>query len=206
MATRKEQKLQSKKRILDSALREFSEQGYGLSSINTICSEGDISKGVLYHYYESKDALYLACIEQCFDSLTEYLQRHLGGGSPVDTQDYFNARRRFFEENPVFQRLFCEAIVYPPTQLKAQIGKIKERFDALNMAVMSKVLEGVDLRGDISREQALEVFRMFQDFVNVNSQMLPDGDVNLTRHEEISSRTLSVLLYGLVEREGVTNE
>lgn len=205
MATREEQKLQSRNKILKSALREFAAQGYGLSSINTICSNGDISKGVLYHYYESKDALYLACVEQCFGRLTEYLQQHLAGGSCADAQDYFDARWRFFEENPLFQRLFCESIVYPPAQLKAEIGKIKEKFDALNVSVMSQMLQGVKLREDISLGQALELFRMFQDFVNVRSQMLPDGEVSLERHEKISSRTLSVLLYGLVERSA-TNE
>ncbi len=39
---------------MDSALNEFSKQGYGASSINTICSAQGISKGIIYHYFKTK--------------------------------------------------------------------------------------------------------------------------------------------------------
>ncbi|MEG1873185.1 MAG: TetR/AcrR family transcriptional regulator, partial [Ruthenibacterium sp.] len=59
---RDEKNLASRRKILDSALAEFGANGYGLSSINTICSAGGISKGILYHYFKDKDELYLACV------------------------------------------------------------------------------------------------------------------------------------------------
>ncbi len=51
---------------MDSALNEFSKQGYSASSINTICSAQGISKGIIYHYFKTKDDLFLACVEECF--------------------------------------------------------------------------------------------------------------------------------------------
>lgn len=201
MTKREDRNLQSRKRILESALREFAKQGYGLSSINTICDEGDISKGSLYHYYESKDALYLACVEKCFHSLTAYLQAYMEGKNQADVQSYFDARLRFFQENPIFQRVFCETIISPPEHLKTQIEKIKENFDALNTRVLTNLLQDVKLRSDTNIEQAMELFRLFQDFVNVRSQMTPHGEINIEKHEELSSRALQVLLYGLVERK-----
>ncbi|MEG1301930.1 MAG: TetR/AcrR family transcriptional regulator, partial [Erysipelotrichaceae bacterium] len=74
---RDEKNLLSRHKILDSAFKEFGEQGYGLSSINNICTEGDISKGILYHYFKDKDELYLVCIRELFDSLTKHLQNEL---------------------------------------------------------------------------------------------------------------------------------
>ncbi|MEG1748002.1 MAG: TetR/AcrR family transcriptional regulator, partial [Oscillospiraceae bacterium] len=70
---RDEKNLISRRKILDSALAEFGTQGYGMSSVNTICTAGDISKGILYHYFRDKDELYLACVQELFDSLTEHL-------------------------------------------------------------------------------------------------------------------------------------
>ena len=55
---REEKNQITRRRIMDSALREFSAQGYGASSINTICASQNISKGNIYHYFETKDALY----------------------------------------------------------------------------------------------------------------------------------------------------
>ena len=60
---REEKNLQTRRRIMDSALNEFSKQGYGASSINTICSAQGISKGIIYHYFKTKDDLFLACVE-----------------------------------------------------------------------------------------------------------------------------------------------
>lgn len=59
---------------MDSALAEFAVQGYGASSVNTICAAQGISKGIIYHYFKTKDDLYLACVEECFQLLTEHLQ------------------------------------------------------------------------------------------------------------------------------------
>lgn len=41
--------------------------------MNTICTAGSISKGLLYHDYADKDALYLACVQRCFRELTAAL-------------------------------------------------------------------------------------------------------------------------------------
>ena len=74
---REEKNQISRQRILESAAKEFAEKGYGLSSINVICAEGDISKGILYHYFKDKDELYLTCVQACFDGLTAALKAAL---------------------------------------------------------------------------------------------------------------------------------
>lgn len=196
-----EKNLHSRKKIIESALQEFSAQGYGLSSINTICNEGGISKGILYHYYENKDGLYIACMQACFDSLTAYLQEHIAKEGSICVQDYFDARLAFFNENPLYQRLFCEAIISPPQHLEHQIQQRKAAFDDLNIMVFTKLLSGVKMREDVNPKQALEVIRLFQDFVNIRTQMTPAGQLDLKKHEEICSRSLSILLYGIVERK-----
>ncbi|MEX1377533.1 MAG: TetR/AcrR family transcriptional regulator [Eubacteriales bacterium] len=45
-------------RILNSALEEFSRYGYNNTSTNNIVESAEISKGLLYHYFGSKDRLY----------------------------------------------------------------------------------------------------------------------------------------------------
>lgn len=196
-----EKNLHSRKKIINSALHEFAAQGYGLSSINTICSEGGISKGVMYHYYENKDEVYLVCMRECFDNLTAYLQVHLIEHGSASVQGYFDARLNFFEENPLYQRLFCEAVISPPSHLVKEIREIMAAFDALNIKVLTKLLSGIEMREDVTLEQALEVFRLFQDFVNIRYQMMPTSEPDLKKHEEICSRSLSILLYGIVKRK-----
>lgn len=47
-----------RERIINSALREFSENGYKKSSTNTIVKNAGISKGALFHYFANKEELY----------------------------------------------------------------------------------------------------------------------------------------------------
>ncbi|MEG1084630.1 MAG: TetR/AcrR family transcriptional regulator [Hydrogenoanaerobacterium sp.] len=206
---RDEKNLLSRRKILDSAFDEFGKQGYGLSSVNTICTAGDISKGILYHYFKDKDELYLVCIRELFDSLTENLQNELSnidGTKEIRLERYFDARLRFFRENPLYHKLFCDVIVAPPAHLAQAISKIKADFDALNISVLTELLQSAKLRSDITIQSAVETFRLYQDFTNARYQMEPAEALDLEKHEKICKRSLSILLYGVIERYGNENE
>ncbi len=45
-------------RLINSALEEFGRNKFEKASTNTIVKNAGISKGLLYHYFESKDSLY----------------------------------------------------------------------------------------------------------------------------------------------------
>lgn len=64
-------------KILQVALNEFANYSYEKSSINRICSDGNISKGVMYHYFKDKDELYLLCIRYCYDTMVDYYKVRL---------------------------------------------------------------------------------------------------------------------------------
>lgn len=197
---REEKNIQSRHKIIANALDEFADKGYGLSSINTICSKGKISKGIMYHYFKDKDELYLTCIRECFDKLTEFLRDSLEEGSKNQLQEYFQIRQTFFEKNPLYQRIFCDAIISPPKHLSDEISKIKTDFDNLNISVLTKILKDVNLCKDINIEQVIEIFRLFQDFINARYQMTSYNNFEIKQHDEISSRALNALLYGIIER------
>ncbi|MDD3346672.1 TetR/AcrR family transcriptional regulator [Oscillibacter sp.] len=201
---RDEKNLLSRKKILDSALAEFARQGYGLSSVNTICTAGGISKGILYHYFKDKDDLYLLCVKDLFDSLSAYLSAKISNPSSPNAsrlEQYFDARLQFFHEHPLYHKLFCDVVIAPPPHLEEEILESKAPFDALNIAVLTELLRWEHLRTDISLETAVDAFRLYQDFVNARYQMEPQGTIDLERHEQTCKRSLSILLYGVVERE-----
>ena len=58
---REEKNSLARQRILDAALEEFSSRGYEGASLNTVCAEKGISKGIIYHHFKDKDELYLLC-------------------------------------------------------------------------------------------------------------------------------------------------
>lgn len=198
---REEKNELSKAKILSAALQEFAALGYARSSINTICSEGDISKGIIYHYFKDKDEMYLVCVKECFDALTVYMRDHIAETEPHGVQAYFDARLSFFKENPLYQSLFCDAVLSPPSHLKEAIADSKANLDALNIEVLTGLLRGRRLRNNISSKQAIDVVLLFQDFVNARYQMLSGSDFDMAAHEALCRRSLDILLYGIIEQE-----
>ena len=53
-----------RERIIKSATRNFSKKGYANASMSTIADSAKISKGGMYHYFTSKEELFLAVIFQ----------------------------------------------------------------------------------------------------------------------------------------------
>lgn len=58
----------SKGRIENAALELFAHNGYGHTSISQIAKAAGISKGLMYNYYESKEALLKALLQRGFDT------------------------------------------------------------------------------------------------------------------------------------------
>ena len=201
---REEKNQQTRRRILESALAEFSEQGYGASSVNTISNGEGLSKGIIYHYFPTKDDLYLACVEECFQMLTGHLQSHTnmeGQTAEERLEQYFRVRLDFFEQNPQYQRIFCDAVIMPPAHLEASIQEKKAPFDRFNIDSLNRMLEPVSLRSDLSREDVVDTFRQYQDYINARYQMTGSEKIDIRDHEESGRRALRILLYGVVERK-----
>ncbi len=61
--TQSERADQTRSRILDAAVREFSENGLAGARTEQIAEIAGVNKALLYYYFKSKDALYNAAIE-----------------------------------------------------------------------------------------------------------------------------------------------
>ena len=58
METRKEQKERRRQEIVNAALELFVSKGYAATKITDIAKQADMSTGLLFHYFESKEKLY----------------------------------------------------------------------------------------------------------------------------------------------------
>lgn len=56
------------RRILETALELFLEKGYSVVSIRELIEQLGISKGGFYHHYPSKEALFLAVVEEALST------------------------------------------------------------------------------------------------------------------------------------------
>ena len=65
---------ETRTKIMEAAIKLFSNSGYNKASVNDICAEAGISKGAFYHHFKSKQELFLALLDgwlQTIDSAIE---------------------------------------------------------------------------------------------------------------------------------------
>jgi len=69
--------------ILEAALEEFAARGYAGARMAAVAQRAGIAKGLIYHYFPSKAALFQATVNACHQSTFEAAERQLAqhGGS-----------------------------------------------------------------------------------------------------------------------------
>lgn len=194
-----EKNQKSRAHILAYAFTEFADQGYLGASVNTICTAGKISKGLLYHYYADRDALYLACVAQCFQELTAALSAALNPQT-VTPDQYFDTRLRFFADHPRHQRLFCDTVVNPPRHLLRELAACRTSFDQLNETMLTAILEKETLAPGLSIPDAIAQLRIFEDYVSTYLKNAGLEQQQTDRHNQLCRRTFQTMLYGLIAR------
>lgn len=201
----------SRGRILAGAKDVFSRYGYHAASMNTLCSENQISKGIIYHYFQDKDELYLLCVESTFQAATEYLRaaaETLSGSAEERLNRYFDARVRFFAENPQDLGIFASAVFAPPDSLQEKIARLRKPFDTLNISVFTEILKSEQLRPGLDVEAIVQDFGMYMDYFNLRfrSEAAGSPEEILKKHEERCHRQLNTLLYGIIGETHGKNE
>lgn len=196
----------TRERILAAALVEFGEKGFEAASINAICAESQVPKGLLYHNFKSKDDLYLRCVKLCYEELTEYLgsQELACHRTQEDTRMLLTLRQRFFSDHPYHASLFFRAILQPPKHILPQLKEARREYDAFCIARYRNTLAGLPLRDGVTEEMALEYFTIFMEMYNGYFQSRADqgGDYKalMAAHEEKLFELLDMMLYGIVKQ------
>lgn len=75
--------------LIEAALNEFVRQGYEQASLNDILAASGVSKGKFYHYFDSKQALYLGLVEQ----LIQRKREHFAANPVPEQKGFFNTLR-----------------------------------------------------------------------------------------------------------------
>lgn len=198
---KKEEKTElTKEKIIAAAIEEFGTKGYDASSLNNICKNFKISKGLVYHNFENKDKLYLTCISKCFLEVTKYVESQ---NVESDLHRYMELRFVFFSKYPLYARLFFEAVLQPPIKLADEIKEIKKGFDELNKKIYHSALQTLTLRNGVTEKDALEYYElmleMFNGYFSSSAYANTDFTMLISDHEQKLKKILNFMLYGIAK-------
>ncbi len=78
---------EQRKAILDAAAAEFAEEGFERASLNRIISRAELSKGAFYYYFDGKEDLYAAVMDDVLNRVEEVVA---DTAAPSDAAGYWN--------------------------------------------------------------------------------------------------------------------
>lgn len=105
METRKEQKERRRQEIVNAALELFVSKGYAATKVTDIAKRANMSTGLMFHYFESKEALYEELIEMGLEGT-----RYPGAQQCEHAIDFFVTFTEelftYMEQQPIMAKMF----------------------------------------------------------------------------------------------------
>ncbi|HVH49724.1 MAG TPA: TetR/AcrR family transcriptional regulator [Sphingomicrobium sp.] len=131
------------RKILDAAIAEFGERGFAETSIVGITSRAKVALGTFYTYFDSKEALFAALVEDMSGKVRDLVAPALAGAS-----DALDGERRalaaylqFVAEHKEVYRIVDEAEFVDPQGFRSHYETTASR-------IAARLKEGVD-SGDL---------------------------------------------------------
>ncbi len=197
-----------KEEILRACLHEFAEHGYDQANTNRICEQAGVSKGLIFHYFGSKQRLFMLTLERCIDELMAHLADFSveGLGFIEATLAYAQVKADFFVKNPEQYRVITQAFIQTPVALKAELMQRYAKLHMIGMQIMRDLLATLELRDGVSLERAMEMVttvlgnleRKYVPILSAQPQLTVRLMDELTREY---TELMDLVLYGIADRD-----
>lgn len=176
-------------RIIRAATRVFAESGYEKASTNAIVKEAKISKGILFHYFNSKKELYVSLYEYLSDLFTEKIYEKLDWNEHdifVTIRSVTLIKFELFSVYPDLINFLTSAFSEEAHEVKDEIEKYKTRMVESSFATLfsnidtSKFKEGIDVNKSIQ-----VIYWTFEGMANQQQQKAKSRSVAEINQEEV---------------------
>lgn len=119
----------TQKRILAAAKKEFSRLGLGGARVDDIAEKAKANKRMIYHYFESKEALFQKVLEDAYTDIRSAEARLDLGGLPADKalEELVRFTWKYYQDHPEFLTLVNSENLH-----KAKHLKTSTNIDAIN--------------------------------------------------------------------------
>lgn len=139
-------KKEKQDRFINAALKLFAENGYRKASTDEIVRQAGISKGLLFHYFGSKQGLY----EFVYQYSTKYIRMEQARVLPADETDFFEIERLLETAKRNIMYTYPYMYVFVNRAFREEDATIVQLV-AESMDAYSAALADVYARADLSR-------------------------------------------------------
>ena len=173
-------KQEKQDRMINAALKVFAKNGYKHASTDEIVAEASISKGLLFHYFGSKQGLY----DFLYDYCVRFLMLETKSLVPETETDYFRIMKSL-------------------EQAKMQVGK---NYPYLKMFLETAVGEDDPEAVVVMEEKRLALQNMYDGFLERIDQKKFRPDIDIRKLHNMVTYTLRGIMEEHLENQIFQNE
>jgi len=131
------------RRILEAAVRVFAAQGYDASRVGDVAKEAGVAYGLVYHYYESKEAVLEAVFREAWGRLLAAvaLAEETGGNAAEQLESVVKIVLRAWRDDPDLVRLLVHEVTRNP-HIQDELDEIGQAFASLERMVRRGQADG----------------------------------------------------------------
>jgi TetR/AcrR family transcriptional regulator, fatty acid metabolism regulator protein len=171
--------------IRQAAVRVFARKGFHAARVGDIAAEAGVAHGLLYHYFESKDALLEGVFRDTWAAMLDRMREVEESGEPAREQ----LRRvaavvlRTWRRDPDLVRVLVREVTRTPA-IQRQTEEVGHAFEAIERIIRSGQQRG-ELRVDLDARLAAFVFYGALEEILTGWVLgqLPDAEEDVARAE-----------------------
>jgi AcrR family transcriptional regulator len=183
---------EKRRQILDAAVRVFARKGYHDSRVGDIAKDAGVAYGLVYHYFDSKEAVLEAVFREAWGRLLTALREveDADATAPERLRLVVKIVLRAWRDDPDLVRLLVREVTRSP-QLQREIDEIAQAFALLERIVAQGQAEGTVRRNLDARLAAWMLYGALEEILTgwVLGQ-LPDGPQGVAAAEREVTATL----------------
>lgn len=200
---------EKKMKIINAAIEEFAKNGYKRGSTNNIVKNAEISKGLLFHYFESKKNLFIYLFENVIEFFIPIIKEQIEKKKPSDIFERYKVwsviKFKIFSKYPLRYEFLLKALASTPEEIEEEIQK---RYIKMYRENIGMILEDIDksrFKDNINFNKAVEVLTIFTDglvkkyfqhYKGKEEEMLKDIDTILKDIDEY----IEILKWGVYKK------
>lgn len=189
-----------REQIIKAAMRVFAQKGYARATNRDVAREAGITTGLIYYYFESKEALLKAVLEEHspFQILAQITPEMLELPPEILLPQLILRVLRIVENEEFLGilRVLLSELLHDPQMLSLPTAFIQRMLSFLGMYFQAQISKGTvrpDIKADVVTHMMAGSILTFV----VRRQLLHDPEALRYTHQEIADAVVNTLLGGI---------
>jgi AcrR family transcriptional regulator len=152
-------KADTRARLLEAAAEAFARSGLDGANINEISQAAGFSKGTVYGYFESKEALFLAVVEEaCARTVAEAPQVDEHASTAERLRAVLSSDVEWARQHPAFEQVLVRELFGAKPELYERVVAAAAPYVERVAEILRDGVERGEVRGDVPADQLALIF------------------------------------------------